>query len=97
MSDIHGKWDIDLTLPERLKLTHIEESLQVISYGLLHEKFWFMEQQHPCAECSMTFGEDTFCIVLKTYEKELFTCVKCNYCGSTTSFDHKDLEGMGLP
>jgi len=92
-TQVSGKWTVNLVLPDRVTLTKLDGQLQVLSYSLLHERFWFIESQHPCANCSMTYGEETYSILLKHDDGRRFTCVKCNYCESTSTFDHKDLEG----
>tara|TARA_A100000172_G_scaffold32076_1_gene19190 strand:+ start:3395 stop:3679 length:285 start_codon:yes stop_codon:yes gene_type:complete len=92
------KWDIDFIAPETIKMSESGEIYTVMAYHLLHRQSWFHEPSHICGHCSMSFGEDTYCMLLKGLQNpnNMMTAVKCDCCGGTTTFDHRDLEAIHL-
>ena len=90
------KWDMDFIPPEVVNMSKSNEIYTVAAYHLVHEQWWFHEPSHICGHCSMSFGEDTYCMLLKGQQdtSAIMTAVKCDCCGGTTTFDHRDLEAI---
>ena len=90
------KWDMDYIPPAVVRMSNTGGIYAVTAYHLLHQQWWFHEPSHICGHCNMSFGEDTYCMLLKETSSLLtegiMTAVKCDLCEGTSTFDHTELE-----